>query len=135
MIPLSLFKSANSSCVWSNSIKFLTPLSKEHPPSWFLFLTPTLVVLSIPISFYLFVKNLKINESIVNSNKSIQFTNKNINLIEHVKILWEKIGKYNNKDTNSRISSSTSGFTNNQIIFGTPILYLLSKYKHIVNKN
>ena len=42
---------------WSNSIKFLTPLSTEHPPSWFLFLTPTLVVLSIPLSFYLFVKN------------------------------------------------------------------------------
>ena len=56
---------------WSNSIKFLIPLSKEHPPSWFLFLTPTLVVLSIPLSFYLFVKNLKINESIVNSNKPI----------------------------------------------------------------
>ena len=62
---------------WSNSIKFLTPLSKEHPPSWFLFLTPTLVVLSIPVSFYLFVKNLKINESIVNSNKSIYLFLKN----------------------------------------------------------
>ena len=62
---------------WSNSIKFLTPLSKEHPPSWFLFLTPTLVVLSIPLSFYLFVKNLKINESIVNSNKPIYLFLKN----------------------------------------------------------
>ena len=62
---------------WSNSIKFLTPLSKEHPPIWFLLLTPTLVVLSIPLSFYLFVKNLKINESIVNSNKSIYLFLKN----------------------------------------------------------
>ena len=62
---------------WSNSIKFLTPLSTEHPPSWFLFLTPTLVVLSIPLSFYLFVKNLKINESIVNSNKPIYLFLKN----------------------------------------------------------
>jgi len=62
---------------WSNSIKFLTPLSTEHPPGWFLFLTPTLVVLSIPLSFYLFVKNLKINESIVNSNKSIYLFLKN----------------------------------------------------------
>ena len=55
---------------------------------------------------------LMVGDGYVNSNKSIQFTNKNINLIEQVKILWDKIGKYNNKDTNSRIRNSTSGFTN-----------------------
>ncbi|MDA9664791.1 NADH-quinone oxidoreductase subunit L, partial [Candidatus Pelagibacter sp.] len=42
---------------WSNSIKFLEPLSTEHPPTWFLLLTPCLVLLSIPIAYYLFVKN------------------------------------------------------------------------------
>ena len=40
---------------WGSSIKFLEPLSKNHPPTWFLFLTPVLVILSIPFSFYLFV--------------------------------------------------------------------------------
>ena len=45
---------------WGNSIKFLEPLSTAHPPTWFLFLTPILVVFSIPISFYLFVKNKNI---------------------------------------------------------------------------
>ena len=62
---------------WSSSIKFLEPLSKDHPPSWFLFLTPTLVVISIPLSFYLFLKNNKIVESIVNSNQSLYFFLKN----------------------------------------------------------
>tara|TARA_B100001741_G_scaffold210770_1_gene174385 strand:+ start:1052 stop:2965 length:1914 start_codon:yes stop_codon:yes gene_type:complete len=62
---------------WSSSIKFLEPLSKDHPPSWFLFLTPVLVVISIPLSFYLFLKNKKIVESIVNSNQSLYLFLKN----------------------------------------------------------
>jgi len=62
---------------WSSSIKFLEPLSKDHPPSWFLFLTPVLVVISIPLSFYLFLKNKKIVETIVNSNQSLYLFLKN----------------------------------------------------------
>ena len=54
---------------WSTSIKFLEPLSKNHPPTWFLFLTPSIVVISIPISFYLFVYNKNIVEEIVKMNK------------------------------------------------------------------
>ena len=42
---------------WQNSIFFLEPLSTDHPPLWFLLLTPTLVLLSIPLAYYLFVKN------------------------------------------------------------------------------
>ena len=53
---------------WSNSIKFLEPLSKDHPPRWFLFLTPVLVIISIPLSYYLFLKNTRILDSIANSN-------------------------------------------------------------------
>ena len=33
---------------WNSSIFFLEPLSSEHPPKWFIFLTPTLVTVSIP---------------------------------------------------------------------------------------
>ncbi|MDC1112274.1 NADH-quinone oxidoreductase subunit L, partial [Candidatus Pelagibacter sp.] len=33
---------------WQDSILFLKPLSTEHPPFWFLILTPSLVILSIP---------------------------------------------------------------------------------------
>jgi NADH-quinone oxidoreductase subunit L len=56
---------------WQNSIFFLEPLSTDHPPLWFLFLTPTLVILSIPIAYYLFVKNKKLAEQIANVNKPL----------------------------------------------------------------
>ena len=56
---------------WGNSIKFLEPLSTDHPPAWFIYLTPTLVILSIPLSYYLFVKNTKIVDEIVSTNKPV----------------------------------------------------------------
>ena len=56
---------------WGNSIFFLEPLSKEHPPMWFLLLTPILVCSSIPISYYLFVKNKDLPNSIVEINKPL----------------------------------------------------------------
>ena len=62
---------------WGSSIKFLEPLSKDHPPTWFLFLTPILVIISIPISFYLFVKNKKLVDEIVSMNKPLYLFLKN----------------------------------------------------------
>ena len=62
---------SNSYAFWSSSIKFLEPLSTEHPPTWFLFLTPVLVVLSIPLSFYLFIKNKSVVDEIVIINKPL----------------------------------------------------------------
>jgi len=62
---------------WSSSIKFLEPLSKDHPPIWFIYLTPVLVVISIPLAYYLFIKNKKIVDSIVNSNKPFYLFLKN----------------------------------------------------------
>jgi NADH-quinone oxidoreductase subunit L len=56
---------------WGNSIFFLEPLSTEHPPMWFLLLTPILVCSSIPISYYLFVKNKDLPNSIVEINKPL----------------------------------------------------------------
>ena len=46
-------------------------MSNEHPPIWFLFLTPTLVVLSIPISYYIFIKNKNLPVQIANVNKPL----------------------------------------------------------------
>ena len=54
---------------WGNSIMFLQPLSQEHPPIWFVLLTPLLVVITIPITYYLFVKNKSIIANLVSSNK------------------------------------------------------------------
>jgi len=62
---------------WGSSIKFLEPLSKDHPPTWFIFLTPMLVVLSIPASYYLFVRNKNIVEELANMNKPLYLFLKN----------------------------------------------------------
>ena len=56
---------------WSQSIKFLEPLSTDHPPTWFLLLTPCLVLLSIPIAYYFFVKNKQLPDQIANNNKPL----------------------------------------------------------------
>jgi len=58
----------SSSNFWKNSIFFLEPLSQDHPPSWVIFLTPILVILSIPLAYYFFIKNNKITNAIVNGN-------------------------------------------------------------------
>ena len=56
---------------WKSSIYFIEPLSSDHPPLWFLLLTPTLVTLSIPISFYMFVKNKQVPEYLASSNEPL----------------------------------------------------------------
>jgi len=54
---------------WNNSIKFLNPLRDDHPPFFIIIITPILVTLSIPISYYLFIKNKKLTNLITDSNK------------------------------------------------------------------
>ena len=56
---------------WQDSIFFLKPLSLEHPPLWFLILTPILVILSIPMAYYLFVKNRNLTQQIASVNKPL----------------------------------------------------------------
>ena len=63
--------SYNVNNFWQDSIFFLEPLSTEHPPFWFLILTPILVVISIPIAYYLFVKNKELLKQIANVNKPL----------------------------------------------------------------
>ena len=56
---------------WQQSIFFLKPLSNEHPPFWFLILTPVLVISSIPVAYYLFVKNKNLPKQLANVNKPL----------------------------------------------------------------
>ena len=58
----------SSQLFWKDSIMFLEPLSKDHPPLWFLLLTPSFVIVSIPFSYYLFLKKKLIIEQIVKIN-------------------------------------------------------------------
>ena len=62
---------SSANIFWQDSIFFLKPLSTEHPPFWFLVLTPILVILSIPISYYLFIKNKNLTKQIANVNKPL----------------------------------------------------------------
>jgi NADH-quinone oxidoreductase subunit L len=61
----------DNSYFWGESIKLLNPLSTDHPPLWIILTTPLLVVLSIPISYYLFVKNKDISSYLVETNKPL----------------------------------------------------------------
>ena len=66
-----LFIGSGLSFFWQESIFFLKPLSTEHPPLWFLISTPTLVIISIPIAYYLFLKNKNLPEQFVKINKPL----------------------------------------------------------------
>jgi NADH-quinone oxidoreductase subunit L len=56
---------------WGDAIKFLNPLSKEHPPLWFILITPILVLISIPIAYYLFVINKEIPSKFAQLNRPL----------------------------------------------------------------
>jgi len=56
---------------WGDSIKFINPLSTDHPPLWIILITPILVLSSIPIAYYLFVKNKELPNQFVQSNKPL----------------------------------------------------------------
>jgi len=62
---------SSSQIFWLDSIKFLEPLSNEHPPLWFLYLTPFLVVITIPISYFLFVKYKSVSNYILEINQPL----------------------------------------------------------------
>ena len=58
----------NSNEFWESSIFFLNEIQHDHIPLWLLSITPLLVTLAIPLSFYYFVSNTKIIESFKNTN-------------------------------------------------------------------
>jgi NADH-quinone oxidoreductase subunit L len=58
----------HSNDFWQTSIFFLNEIKHDAVPLWFLLLTPILVIISIPISYYYFVSNTKILEEFKNTN-------------------------------------------------------------------
>ena len=66
-----MFIGYNSSSFWKSSIFFLDEIKHGNIPLWFLFLTPVLVVLSIPISYYYFISNTKILEEFKKTNSPL----------------------------------------------------------------
>ena len=64
----STFIGHNSVDFWQNSIFFLNEIKHDAIPLWFLFTTPFLVLISIPLSFYMYIYNPKILENFKNTN-------------------------------------------------------------------
>ena len=53
---------------WGDSILFLETFSHAHPPFFIIILTPLIVILAIPFSYYLFIKNEKIVKNLISRN-------------------------------------------------------------------
>ncbi len=64
----STFIGHSSSEFWQGSIFFLNEIKHEAIPLWFLLITPILVTISIPISFYLYILSPKTLENFKNTN-------------------------------------------------------------------
>ena len=64
----SIFIGDHSVDFWKTSIFFLNEIKSDVIPLWFLLITPILVVIYVPISFYLYVSNPKLIEDFKNTN-------------------------------------------------------------------
>jgi len=56
---------------WKNSIFFLEEIEHLHLPLWLILTTPVLVILAIPLSYYLYIKNTQILDGIKESNEPL----------------------------------------------------------------
>ena len=67
----NIFIGHDNNDFWQASIFFLNEIKHETIPLWFLLITPSLVLFSIPISFYLYVLNPKVLEDFKSTNKPL----------------------------------------------------------------
>jgi NADH-quinone oxidoreductase subunit L len=58
----------NSNDFWKTSIFFINEIKHDHIPLWLLLITPILVVISIPLSFYYYISNTRILEEFKNTS-------------------------------------------------------------------
>ena len=58
----------NNSTFWNETILFLNFIKLENIPIWLIILTPVLITIAIPLSYYLYIKDEKILDGIKNSN-------------------------------------------------------------------
>jgi len=66
-----MFIGNNSTQFWSSSILFLESIQHDHPPIWLLVLTPVIVVITIPVAYYLFIENEKILKNFILKNQTL----------------------------------------------------------------
>ena len=56
---------------WNNSILFLQSITHNHPPNRLIVITPLIVVITIPITYYLFIENDKLLKNFVMKNQTL----------------------------------------------------------------
>jgi NADH-quinone oxidoreductase subunit L len=56
---------------WNNSIFFIKKFVLDHPPLWFVVLTPTLVFLAIPLAYLFYVKDKKYLDGFISTNQPL----------------------------------------------------------------
>jgi NADH-quinone oxidoreductase subunit L len=66
----NIFIGHDSMQFWNSSILFLKSAQYNHPPIWLLIITPLIVIVAIPISYYFFVINKKILANLILKNQS-----------------------------------------------------------------
>ena len=54
---------------WNNSILFLKESTSHHAPIWLILITPLIVTLAIPLSYYLFIKNENLLNKLISKNQ------------------------------------------------------------------
>ncbi len=69
----STFIGNHSNEFWQGSIFFLNEIKHETIPLWFLLITPILVIISIPLSFYLYILNPKILDDVKDTNRPLYY--------------------------------------------------------------
>ena len=58
----------NDTTYWRDSILFLNYIKLENIPFWLILITPIIITIAIPISYYLYIKEKTILNGIKNSN-------------------------------------------------------------------
>ena len=58
----------NNSTFWNESILFLDFVKLENIPIWLIIITPTIITLAIPLSYFLYIKDKTILDGVKNSN-------------------------------------------------------------------
>tara|TARA_B100001057_G_scaffold183531_1_gene184218 strand:- start:206 stop:2110 length:1905 start_codon:yes stop_codon:yes gene_type:complete len=58
----------NNSTFWNESILFLDFVKLENIPLWLIIITPIIIILAIPLSYYLYIKDKMILDGLKNSN-------------------------------------------------------------------
>ena len=66
-----MFIGSNSLDFWKDSILFLQTTQHGHSPTWLLTITPLIVIVVIPVTYYLFLHNVKILKNFILKNQRL----------------------------------------------------------------